>query len=232
VEILKRFDPVRARFVGDIFRQARPGKTWFSIDVAQAGLALAQPRARVIAALDYLDQKGDLILQAAGVRHGFRLLKKGFRMLKTPDEGQPGGRQLLVETLVGRFEEREDQDIARIQSVVDLVESPGCLTQTILHYFGEERDACGHCDRCCGAAAGQPLPRTTVALTAADRQAIRSVAAERKPALGSPRQLTRFLCGVSSPATSKAKLRSHPEFGRLRQVPFAEVLAAVEELGC
>ena len=217
-EILQRFDPARARFVSDIFKQARPGKTWFSIDVAQAAQVLAQPRARVIAALDYLDQKGDLILQAAGVRHGFRVLKK------------PVDQKLLVETLIGRFGQREDQDIARIQSVVDLVESPGCLTQTILRYFGEQRDACGHCDRC-GGATGQPLPRTGAALSAADRQAIGSVMAERKPALGSPRQLTRFLCGVSSPATSKAKLRSHPQFGRLQQVPFTEVLAAVEELG-
>jgi len=225
-EILKRFDPARAQFVADIFKQSRRGRTWFSIDVARASLVLAQPRARVIAALDYLDQKGDLILQAAGVRHGFRLLKK-------PDDGRPGegpanARQLLVETLIGRFGEREVQDIARIQSVVDLVESPNCLTQTLLRYFGEERGACGHCDRCDGVT-GQPLPRSHMAVTTADRQAIGRVASEKKPALGSPRQLTRFLCGIGSPASSKAKLRSHPEFGRLRQVPFAEVLAAAEE---
>ncbi|MGI9455135.1 MAG: RecQ family ATP-dependent DNA helicase [Aeoliella sp.] len=216
-DILQRFDAGRARLIGDIFKQARPGKTWFSIDVAQAGLTLALPRERVIAALDYLDQQGDLILQAAGVRHGFRLLK------------QPADRALLVETLVSRFAEREDQDIARIRSVIDLVESPGCLTQTILNYFGEEHEPCGHCDRCSGAV-GQPLPRTKALLTTADRKAIERVAAERQPALSSPRQLTRFLCGVSSPATSKAKLRSHKEFGRLERVPFADVLAACEEM--
>jgi len=42
-EILGRFNPARAKFIGDIFRQSKAGKTWFSIDVAQAALTLAQP---------------------------------------------------------------------------------------------------------------------------------------------------------------------------------------------
>jgi ATP-dependent DNA helicase RecQ len=40
--------------------------------------------------------------------------------------------------------------------------------------------------------------------------------------------LARFLCGISSPATSRAKLRSRPEFGRWSHIPFAQVLALAE----
>ncbi len=37
-QILARFDADRAQFVASLFKQARPGKTWFAIDVAQAAL--------------------------------------------------------------------------------------------------------------------------------------------------------------------------------------------------
>ena len=36
---------------------------------------LDEPRDRVVAAINYLDEQGDLVLQVAGVRHGYRLLK-------------------------------------------------------------------------------------------------------------------------------------------------------------
>ncbi len=49
--------------------------------------------------------------------------------------------------------------------------------------------------------------------------------AERHDALRSPRQLARFLCGISSPSTTRGKLRTRAEFGQWQQVPFADVLA-------
>jgi ATP-dependent DNA helicase RecQ len=49
--------------------------------------------------------------------------------------------------------------------------------------------------------------------------------AENHPALTSPRQLARFLCGMSSPATTRARLTRHPACGLLADLPFAEVLA-------
>ncbi len=123
-----------------------------------------------MAALEYLDQQGDIVLQTAGVRHLYRVLKR------------PPNHQELVETLVEKFELREEQDIARIHNVIELVESPGCLTQTLLAYFGEERPPCGHCDRCTGATAA-PMPRSTADLSESDRQTIARVAAERHAAL-------------------------------------------------
>jgi ATP-dependent DNA helicase RecQ len=41
--------------------------------------------------------------------------------------------------------------------------------------------------------------------------------------------MTRYLCGLSSPATSKAKLTKQAAFGRLASVPFGEVLKFVEQ---
>ena len=217
-EILGRFDAQRAKFVADIFKQAKPGRTWYTIDVAQVADRLQEPRSRVITALDYLDQRGDLVLQASGVRHGYRLARR------VDDRGA------LIELLVDRFLTREQNDIARIHNVIDLVESAGCLTQTLLEYFGEDREPCGHCDRCAGTEARQ-VAATPHALTDADRAAIERVAGEQHPALATSRQLARFLCGVSSPATTRAKLRGHASFGQLVHLPFAEVMAACEACG-
>jgi ATP-dependent DNA helicase RecQ len=47
-------------------------------------------------------------------------------------------------------------------------------------------------------------------------------------ALGQARQVARFLCGISSPALSTAKLTRHPLFGSATHMPFGKVIAAVE----
>jgi len=67
-------------------------------------------------------------------------------------------------------------------------------------------------------------------LNDADTRFIRDIADERRTALTAPRQLTRFLCGLTSPATTRAKLGKHAGFGRYATVPFRQVHARVEEV--
>ena len=55
---------------------------------------------------------------------------------------------------------------------------------------------------------------------------IRKLAADGQAALATPRQLTRFLCGLTSPATTRAKLTRRPEFGCFAAIPFKSVMAA------
>jgi ATP-dependent DNA helicase RecQ len=50
----------------------------------------------------------------------------------------------------------------------------------------------------------------------------------RSPALAAPRQLARFLCGITSPATTRAKLTRNPAFGLLSEVPFDQVLTIAD----
>ena len=47
---------------------------------------------------------------------------------------------------------------------------------------------------------------------------------EYDKALGEPRALARFLCGVGSPWLTRARLTRHRLFGCLREVRFSEVL--------
>ncbi len=215
-EILARFDPQRADFLRSIFGHARKGRTWFSLDVEQMSRSTGETRDRIVKALGYLEETGDLVLQASGVRQGYRALEA------------PSDLAVLCETLSARFAQREKHDIARLRRMLQWAEHDGCLTKHLLDYFGETRDDCGHCARCEGVPA-RPLPPARYASPGkAEADPLRDLRAEGHDALATPRQLARFLCGIASPATTRAKLRTHAQFGTFQSVPFQEVLSFVE----
>ncbi len=217
VEILQKFDPQRAEFLKSIFQCARKkGKTWLDIDVADTARKLGENRERIVSALDYLDQTGDIELQTAGLRYGYRLVRR------------PRDLQAVFQQLNERFARREEHDIARLQKVVALVECGGCYTRYLLEYFGEQRDNCGHCSRCEGVKKQIMPPPVGTSIGEEDRRAVQQLVMEKHVALQSPRQIARFLCGIASPATTKGKLRKHPAFGRLEDMPFTQVLALAE----
>ncbi|MFH1747234.1 MAG: RecQ family ATP-dependent DNA helicase [Planctomycetota bacterium] len=215
-DILRDFDPQRAAFLRAVLQHAHKGRTWFRLDADEASRAIGEPRERIVKALGYLEERGDLVLQASGLRQGYRRLPTSIN------------RAALEATLAVRFARREEHDIARIRRVCEWAEDDGCLTKHLLHYFGEAHGDCGHCSRCDGEAA-RPLPATRRTPPGEQEAArLRELCAEGHDALTTPRQLTRFLCGLSSPATTRAKLRKHSAFGLLQSTPFAEVLTFVE----
>ena len=216
-DIFARFDNRRADFLRRIFRHARKGKVWFSLDVEQAAQSIGEPRSRVVAAMTYLEEHGDLEVQAAGLRDGYRVV------------ATPSDLEEVIQSLVLRFQRREQFDIDRIDRVLAYAEESGCLTGHLLGHFGEERDDCGHCARCLGSPA-RTLPSPTYRPPdETDKTALEALLHDGHAAVRSPRQLTRFLCGIKSPATTRAKLTSHAAFGRLESTPFQEVLQFVKE---
>ena len=89
---------------------------------------------------------------------------------------------------------------------------------------------CGHCHFCRTGTPAEPvaLPATPIAeFTDADTEEIRALIFEEIPSLSTPRQLTRYLCGLTSPATTRVKLTKRPEFARHATTPFRTVLAQV-----
>ena len=93
-------------------------------------------------------------------------------------------------------------------------------------------EKCGSCESC-----RQPretpreIPGAAVpGITLEEVAVIRGVMKERHAALGNARQMTRFLCGLTSPAASRARLGRHDAFGSLQRLPFTEVLAQVESM--
>ncbi len=216
-QIFARVGKQRADFLRRMFRRAKKGTTWFSLDVDAVSAAIGEPRQRLVAALGYLEEVGDLVVQASGTRLGYRLVNR-------PDTLAP-----LCAALCERFQTREDNDIARIHQVLELAQHDGCVTRYILDYFGEDRGDCGHCSHCEGLpkeplpAVAPPKPITNIAAQ------VRQLQHEAPGALDRPRQIARFLCGLSSPAATRAKLRQHARFGLYEHIPFRQVLEAVEK---
>ena len=77
-----------------------------------------------------------------------------------------------------------------------------------------------------GAAQQLPPPAEQTPLPGGlDRPALRALVREHPAALGDARQVARFLCGLTSPALTRARLGRHPLFGALEERRFADVLA-------
>jgi ATP-dependent DNA helicase RecQ len=205
------FDPDRADFLRRVLASGKKGRIWTSVD---PDAVPGEERERVVKALGYLEERGLVELKAADVRQRFTLLNR------------PPSLDELRDRLAERFERREQTESARIERVLALVEHDGCQVQSLVGYFGETRtDPCGHCSFCLtGSVQSLPEPAATPEIEL-DRAVLDELTAEHPAALGTARQRARFLCGLSSPATTKAKLSRHALFGALAERRFADVLA-------
>jgi ATP-dependent DNA helicase RecQ len=217
-EILQLFDGDRREFLRTLFQQAKKAKTWFSIDLEQAARATGSPRDRVVRALDYLGEQGHIELQAEGVRHRYRVLKP------FPDPG------VLAADLHRRTVAHEQREIARLNQVLELIAGDECQVAALCRHFGEHRSApCGHCTYCLNH--HQPVALPSRPAPPIDDRILRDAAQLRRehPTLfHDPRVLTRYLCGVTSPKISRARLGSNPLHGALSHVAFRDVLARLE----
>jgi ATP-dependent DNA helicase RecQ len=222
-EIVAKFSGEPAQFLERLLKQAKAGRVWLSFDPEQLSARLGQPRERIVRALEVLEQRGLGVLESSDVRHRFSRVG-----------GASTDTEALVAELVTRFARRELSDVQRIAQVLQLVHTPTCLTNALVAHFGEARDtACGHCSRCNGAGLQGSASRLDGAegarapgpeLPGADRRVLQELAGEHPRALEEPRQLARFLCGLSSPATTRARLTRHRLFGALAEHPFADVM--------
>jgi ATP-dependent DNA helicase RecQ len=217
-QMLAGIDADRTKFLRSMFSKAKKGRTWFSIDITATAAALNQPRERLVAALNYFEDKGDLKLKVANIRRAYRFIKR------------PDNPQQLAQTIYNRFLQSEQRDIARIAQITELATTESCTVRKVLDYFGEKLTAdCGHCDRCLKEPRRPLPPLQNAELTAADKTIIAQLKEENHTALESPRQTARFLCGLASPAAIRAKLTKDPRFGTLSRIRFATIINAITQ---
>jgi len=217
--VIAGHSPARQRFLKSLFDSAKRGTRLLTLDVDSSAATIGESRDRIVKALRYLEESGDIELKPAGLRHRFRLLPAA--KTRTPHE--------VASWLYEIFTNREARDLERLDGIVAFATGPGCLTVRLLAYFGEKmQNPCGHCGVCEGAAT-QPLTASPIPeITAADLAAIQSLRAEGHAALRGKRALARFLCGLTSPATTRDRLTRHDAFGMLETVPFSAVLEHLE----
>jgi ATP-dependent DNA helicase RecQ len=238
-ELIAPFTGEPAQFLAELLRHAKRGRTWLSFDPEALASTLAQPRERIVRALEVLEERGLGVLESSDVRHRFT------RSAAAPEL------ESLVAELRARFERREANEIERIEQVVRLVHTPGCHTNALVAHFGEVRqEPCAHCSGCQALrqpASPKPRAHGDASLPAGldsavapaldhatdspiDRSALHALARAHPQALGEPRQLARFLCGLTSPATSRARLSRHALFGVAAERRFSEVMTLATAL--
>ena len=213
--IYAAFGEKASKFLRELFATAKHGRIWLKIDPDEAMEKLGCARENIVRAMEMLEQKNVAQVRAADARQ---------RYTRLHDEEDA---EALVADLQERFALREKAEIKRIGDVLKLVEYPGCQTNALVRYFGEKRpEPCGHCSFCVTQEAAQ-LPKTRELPNLelrVDTDVLRDLRDSHPQALGLPRQMARFLCGLTSPALSRAKLPKHEMFANLENYRFVEVL--------
>jgi ATP-dependent DNA helicase RecQ len=217
-EILGRFEGQRRAFLTQLFRQAQKARKWFHIDLEQAAHAIGAPRERIVRALDYLEAQGLLQLQVAGVRQRFRRLAR--------PQDLPG----LAQRLEQRLQQRETREIERLHEVLQLAGHNGCQVSRLGAHFGEPLERpCGHCSWCMhGRQPVRLLPRPNPPIADHIWQEAMAVQRDHSEALPDALALARFLCGLTSPKLTRARLGAHRLFGAFSNVPFHVVRQRAE----
>jgi ATP-dependent DNA helicase RecQ len=219
--VFAAFNEKGAQFLRKMFATAKKGKIWFKIDPDEATATLGTKREHIVRAMELLEEKGVAEVRAADARQQYHRLNESEDI------------EALVADLSARFARREESEIRRIGDVLRLVEMDSCQTNALVGYFGEERaEPCGHCTFCAtGRAATLSPPRDLPAIDAIiEATTLQNMRREYAEALREPRQMARFLCGLASPALTKAKLSRHALFGKLENHRFSEVLAWCESV--
>jgi ATP-dependent DNA helicase RecQ len=202
-----------SRFLGDLIGRGKAARSWTTFEPSVLSVEMGVSREKIVAELQELELAGDAELAVSGVRQAFRM------------KNDPGDLKALAKRYATMFADRENADLARLSQVMGLASRKDCLTAFIAAYFGEKMcEPCGHCDRCRGVPAVKIRRSSTRVPDDREWAELRAVVDEKHAALGTSRQLARFLCGMSSPASTRARLGRHDSFGMLADLPFAEVL--------
>ena len=217
-QIVDRFDGERQHFVRTLFDFCDTKKVWTYLNVDGVVKHLGCRRQRVIAAIEYFNEKGWVELQSKQVTEVYEILSKSYDSSK------------LSNRLFKVFKDKETYEIGRIDSMLNLFESDTCISNRLAKYFGDQlRDArCGHCSVCQGSKA--EIKHTTNLKPLTDFSPRELVSAFKRKAGDqySTLNATKFLCGISSPGLSALKVRSIRNYSVLESYPFVQVFKWLE----
>ena len=215
-ELLSDCDPSNRALLGRLLQNGNKGRLWQRYEVRSLAAELEASEGQIRSLFREMELAGDAVVKASKLCHHYHLSPDGERSVAA-----------LTDRLMERFTSREGREIVRLSQVIAYAESATCLSQHLINYFGESVEPCGQCSACLGQ--GRPLPKRASALIDGDAMdQIASLKRDRHASLRQDRQLARFLCGLSSPATTRARLYRDERYGLLEQVPFAKVLKLVE----
>ena len=203
---------------GESIRKAsKVAKVWTHIDVDAASRVKNVPRGTIIAKLNDWNERGYIQLDAKGVENVYLVLK--------PLPTSVQDRNALADSVYKELEIREQQDLARMDQVTDLITGKQCFALSLAKHFGdklpENKQACGHCTWC---ETQQPVELKKPPHAPWDSKAFFKVL-ETIPDRDDPRYLARVAFGIGSPRVTSAKLGKSAVFGSMEDCSFVVCLA-------
>ncbi|MBE0434008.1 RecQ family zinc-binding domain-containing protein, partial [candidate division WOR-3 bacterium] len=214
-DIADKFTGERKDFVKEIFNNCHTKKIWTYVDIQGIldGYGRAADRQRIVAALEYFSEKEWIELQSKQAIEVYEILAHDFNL------------DVVGRKICRLFEAKENHEIQRIHNLVDFFESTSCISKRLARYFGEDlkNDRCGHCSFC---KTGQAVIQQTTELQPLSTFSFKELTGEFIKTAGdhcSALNVAKFLCGISSPALTKLKVKNLAHHGIFERYPFLEV---------
>jgi len=205
---------------------------YYTFDTEQAAQELQTSPQKIAQSIEWLESHGDITLRPMAPRQLYKIKKSR----------QEYNLSELIQDLQETFLQREKSELDRLNQVIEFIKFPRCLSQYILNYFGEkDHEPCGNCTSCHTAEktgnhihtlrSQRRLPLSSKPpFKNEDLERIHLLLKENHVALGTARQLARFLTGLKSPALRKHKLYSHSLYAVWDEHLFSEVLTQCDIL--
>jgi ATP-dependent DNA helicase RecQ len=212
--IIDMFKGERKDFVNVILINCFTKKLWTYVDIPNIIQNYDKAdRQRVITALEYFSQKGWIDLHSRQAIEVYEIINHDFNI----DE--------VCKKLCDLFKNKEHHEIQRIHNMLDFFESSSCISKRLALYFGEliDKDRCGHCSFCKN---GKAVIQSATQLRSFSSFNFSKLIKEFTEVIGeyySVINVTKFLCGISSPFFTKLKVKNLSNFGIFEKYPFLDV---------
>lgn len=212
-DVINCFSEERREFISAIFNNCQRKKTFTHVNVSEILQSYNTDRTRVVTALEYFDEKGIIELQAKQAVERYSIVSKNFDLNTTATK---------IHQL---FTSKEEVEINRIHNMLTFFASDNCLSVKLAEYFGEKLSVtqCGHCSHCKTGAANF---YDEVVLQPLDELDFKQITTEFIHAFDddySINNLTKALCGITTPIFRKYKIRQIAHFARLEHYPYQQV---------
>lgn len=206
-------------FMGGMLSCLTKGRTWFLLNMAVAAKRLGCQRERLVKAVEFLSEKGWIEVEVSDLVHGYQ---------KNRPITEP---KILADQLYERIEQRERDEVTRLDGIFALAKAEQCMAATLSNHFGETLgEPCGRCSGCNGDGPHALPPSTAKSVGTSATTAVLNLAKKYPDQLSQPRERARFLCGLSSPGFTRSRISRDASFGICESVPYHLVLDAMTKL--
>ncbi len=127
------------QFMSGMLSCLTKGRTWFLLNMAVAAKRLNCTRERIVKAVEYLAERDWVEVEVSDLVHGYQK----SRAISEP--------KLLADELFKRLEQREQDELKRLDQVFELSRAESCMAGRLAEHFGERlAKPCGRCSHCLG----------------------------------------------------------------------------------